>query len=74
MEKFTHVKCLKDVLEDDTVIFKKDEIYKIMGFDYKSLVYYIEPEYYPHEPLPEEFAISPIHPDFKFLVSFKFLM
>jgi hypothetical protein len=68
MNKYTHVKCLKDVIEDGVVIFKEDEIYKIAGYDYKSLLYYIQPEFYEDNPLPDEFVISPLNDNFKFLV------
>ncbi|SDM42060.1 hypothetical protein [Bacillus sp. OK048] len=67
MKRYTHAKCLRDVIEDGLVIFKSGEIYKITGFDYNSLVYYVEPEFYPEDPLPEEFVIPPLHPDFEFL-------
>lgn len=67
MKKYTHLECLRDVVENDVVIFKKGEIYKIVGFDYNSLVYYIEPEFYEDNLLPSEFAIYPLNKDFKFL-------
>ena len=67
MNKYTHVKCLKDVIEEDIVIFKEGEIYKIVGFDYNSLLYYVEPEFYEDNSLPVEFAISPINKEFKFI-------
>jgi hypothetical protein len=67
MNKFTHVKCLKDVIENCIVIFKGGENYKIVGFDYNSLVYYIEPEFYEDNPLPDEFVISPLNNNFEFL-------
>lgn len=67
MKIFTHVKCLKNVIEEDVLIFKKNEVYKIMGFDYNSLVYYVEPEYYEDGLLPDEFAISPVDYRFEFL-------
>lgn len=37
MNKYTHVICLKDVLEEGIMIFKEGQIYKIVGFDYNSL-------------------------------------
>jgi hypothetical protein len=67
MKKFSHVICLEDVVEDDIVIFKKGEVYPIISFDWKSLVYYIEPEYYVDCSLPSEYAIPPLHPCFEFL-------
>ncbi|WP_210366702.1 hypothetical protein [Bacillus sp. REN3] len=68
MNKYTHVKCLKDVFIDDVIVFKKDKIYKIVGTDFRSFVYYIEPEYYEGDWLPEEFTVTPLDTNFKFLV------
>jgi hypothetical protein len=68
LKKYTHVKCLKDVVEDDVLIFKKDNIYKIVGFDYHSLVYYVEPEYEEGNMLPDEFVINALHNHFEFLM------
>ncbi|WP_147532310.1 hypothetical protein [Bacillus marasmi] len=67
MSKFTHVKCKNDVIEEGVLIFKKGEFYKIVGFDYKSLVYYIQPEFYEDNLLPDEFIISPLDSNFEFL-------
>jgi hypothetical protein len=67
MKKYTHVKCTKDVVEEGIVIFKEGRIYKISGFDYLSLLYYVEPEFYEEDPLPDEFAVSPLNDHFKFL-------
>jgi hypothetical protein len=64
MKKYTHVKCLKD----DVFIFKAGEIYKITGFDYNALVYYIKPEFYEEDVLPAEFVISPLNKNFEFLI------
>lgn len=58
MKKYTHVKCLEDVIEDDIVT----------GFDYQSLVYYIEPEFYENESLPDEFAIPALSSNVEFLI------
>lgn len=68
MKKYTHVECLEDVIEDDIVIFKVGNIYKITGFDYQSLVYYIEPEFYENESIPDEFAIPALSSGFQFLI------
>jgi hypothetical protein len=68
MKKYTHVKCLKDVIEDDVLIFKEGEIYNVTGFDYNALVYYIEPEFYEEDLLPAEFVISPLNKNFEFLI------
>lgn len=68
LKKYTHVKCIEDVIEDDMVIFKKENIYKISGFDYRSLVYYVEPEYDEESLLPDEFVVSPIDKRFEFLI------
>lgn len=67
MNKYTHVKCMKDVIEDEIVIFKNGEIYKITGFDYRSLIYYVEPEFYENYLLPDEFAILPLDGRFEFM-------
>lgn len=68
MRKYTHVKCLNTIKEDDIIVFKKGEIYKIMGFDYNSLVYYIEPEYYENVDLPDEYVIQALSRDFEFMI------
>lgn len=67
MKKYTHVKCLKEVTEDEIMIFKEGEIYKIVGFDYHSLLYYVEPEFYEDIALPEEFVILALDKRFEFL-------
>lgn len=55
-------------LKDDIVIFKVGEIYKITGFDYRSLVYYIESEFYEDDSLSDEFAIPALSSNFEFLI------
>ncbi|WP_142384699.1 hypothetical protein [Bacillus sp. M6-12] len=59
---------MKDVKEEDVLIFKKGEVYKIVGFDYNSLVYYVEPEYDEEHLLPDEFVVSALHNHFEFLI------
>lgn len=66
MKKFTHVKCLRNVIENDVVLFEAEQIYKIAEFDFKSLLYYIELNG-DTAGLTDEFAITPNHPDFEFL-------
>ncbi|RBP84035.1 hypothetical protein DFO70_1661, partial [Cytobacillus firmus] len=50
------------------VIFKAGEIYKITGFDFHSLVYYVEPEFYEDSPLPDEFVIMSMDKRFEFKI------
>ncbi|MEK5063657.1 hypothetical protein [Cytobacillus sp. FSL R5-0596] len=68
MKKYTHVKCIQDVVEHEIVIFKSGEIYKITGLDYRSLVYYVEPEFAEDNSLPDEFVIMPLDKRFEFIV------
>lgn len=65
MKKYTHVKCLKDVIENDVTLFEQGCIYRISEFDYRSLIYYIEIE--GGDGLTDEVAVAPNHPDFKFI-------
>ena len=67
MKKYTHVKCLRNIIENDVILFEEGQTYKIVEFDFKSLLYYIEMNI-DGAGLTDEFAISPNHPDFKFLV------
>lgn len=67
MKKYTHVKCLKDVKEDEVLLFKKGKVYKIVGFDYRSLIYYIEPEFHDGVYLPDEIAIQALDRNFEFI-------
>lgn len=67
MRKFTHVRAIEDVVEEGVVLYKKGGVYKILGNDYRSLVYYVEPEYYEESPLPDEFVIPFMHGSFEFL-------
>ncbi|MEH7618502.1 hypothetical protein V7200_23015, partial [Cytobacillus firmus] len=68
LKRYSHVKCIEDVIEDDIVVFKKGEIYKITGFDYRSLVYYVEPEYDEDGTLPDEFVIMALDRRFMFII------
>jgi hypothetical protein len=67
MKRYRYVECLKDVVEEDIIVFKAGSIYSITGFDYNSLLYYIEPEFYEDSPLPEEFVIMALDRNFKFM-------
>lgn len=66
MKKYTHAKCIRDVIENDVILFESGQTYKIVEFDFKSLLYYIEIDDGGEE-LTDEFAIAPNHPDFVFL-------
>lgn len=66
LKEYTHLQCIRDVTEDGIVLFKKGEVYSITGFDYRSLLYYIE-IFIDDNDMPEEFTIPVLHPDFKYL-------
>lgn len=67
MNKCTHAKCLNDVLleETDVILFKQNKVYKA-EWDYKSLLYYIEPEDQEEDFLPDQIAVSAVNPNFHF--------
>jgi len=67
MKKYTHVICLEDIIEDEISIIEKGKRCKITGFDYKSLVYYIEIDSDPSGMLTDEIVISPLDTRFKFI-------
>jgi len=64
MKKYTHAKCIRDVIENDVVLFRAEQTYKIVEFDFKSLLYYIEVDNVGEE---LEVAVTGNHPDFIFI-------
>ena len=64
MKKYTHAKCIRDVIENDVVLFRAEQTYKIVEFDFKSLLFYVEVDDVGEE---LEVAVTPNHPDFEFL-------
>jgi len=69
LKKYTHVECIEDITENDNsiVIFEKGELIKISGFDYRSLVFYLEVVNDQNGMLTDEITIQAGDKRFKFL-------
>lgn len=70
LKKYTRVLCLNDVTVEDAkgeevVIFEKGHTYKIVGYDFHSLIYYISPD---DTSLPDEFAITALEKENCFMM------